>query len=48
MCSEHLVVISNPLTFEVMDLHKYIQSFTKLIGPAMAVDSCYQSACKNY
>jgi hypothetical protein len=40
MCSEHLVVISNLLMFQVMDLHKYFQSVTKFIGPAtVAVNS---------
>jgi len=41
MCSDRLVVIGDPLTFEVMDQHKYFQSFTKFIGPVIAVDSFF-------
>ena len=33
MCYDRLVVIEDPLTFEVMDPHKYFQNFTKLTGP---------------
>ena len=39
MNSDRLVIMSDPLTFEVADPHKYFQNFTKFIGSAMAVDS---------
>jgi hypothetical protein len=39
MYSDHLVILSDPSTFEVADPHKYFRNFTKFIGPDMAVDS---------
>ncbi len=38
MCSDCLVPISDPLTFEVMDQYKYFQKFIEFIGFDMAVD----------
>ena len=43
MCSECLVILSDPLTFEVTDIHKYLQIFTKFIGPDIAVKSLFTS-----
>ena len=38
MCSNCLVIINDPLTFEVTDIHKYFQNFTKFIGFNIAID----------
>jgi hypothetical protein len=35
-CSDRLVVIKDPSTFELTDPHKYFQNFTEFIWPAMA------------
>ena len=43
MWSDHLVIICDPLTFEVMDLHKYFQKFMKFIGFNIAVDLLFQA-----
>ena len=48
MCSDCLVIICDTLTFEVMDLHKYFQKFTKFIWPNIAADLLfYKSAWKS-
>jgi hypothetical protein len=38
MESERLVILSDPLTFKVMDTHKYFQDFIKFIESNMAND----------
>jgi hypothetical protein len=38
MGSERLVILSDPSTFKVMDVHKYFQDFTKFIESNMAND----------
>ena len=40
MCSKYLVIINDPLTFEVTDFPKYFLKFMKLIGPDTAVVFC--------
>ena len=37
--ADHLVPISDPLTFEVVDQYKYFQKFIEFIGFYMAIDS---------
>ena len=41
MGSECLVILSNPSTFGVMDIHEYFQEFTKFIESNMANDSTF-------
>jgi hypothetical protein len=36
MGSEHLVILSDPLTFGVMDMQKYFQEFKRFIESNMA------------
>ena len=38
MGSERLVILSDPSTFKVMDIHKYFQDFIKFIESNMAND----------
>jgi hypothetical protein len=38
MGSERLVILSDPSTFKVMDIHKYFQDFSKFIESNMAND----------
>ncbi len=39
MCSECLVPLSDPSTFEVVDVYEYFQKFIEFIGFYMAIDS---------
>ena len=43
MYSKCLVIISDPSTFVVTDLHKYFQIFTKVFGFDIVVDSLFTS-----